>query len=111
MTKKYQIIYVDPPWKYKDTAEFKNFRPNGMGAVHHYPVMATEDICALTLPCEKDSILFLLATTPFLEDSFKVMNAWGYKYKTALYWDKIKLGTGHYFRGQVEVLLVGKKGK
>ena len=109
--KKYQIIYADPPWKYRDTAEFKKFRPIGFGAVFHYPVMPTDDICKMEIPSDKDSILFLWATTPFLEDAFRVMNSWGFKYKTALYWDKINMGTGHYFRGQVEVLLVGIKGK
>jgi N6-adenosine-specific RNA methylase IME4 len=109
--KKYQIIYADPPWKYRDTAEYKKFRPNGMGASFHYPVMTTGDICKLNIPSDNNAILFLWATTPFLEDGFKVINAWGYKYKTALYWDKVNLGTGHYFRGQVEVLLVGIKGK
>ena len=109
--KKYQIIYADPPWQYRDTARYKNFRPHGMGAVHHYSVMPTDDICNLKVPSDRNSILFLWVTTPFLEDGFKVLNAWGYKYKTALYWDKVNFGTGHYFRGQVEVLLVGVKGK
>lgn len=109
--KKYQIIYADPLWKYRDTAEFKKSRPRGMGAVHHYTVMETNEICSLNIPKEKDSILFLWAIVPFLEDGFKVLNSWGYKYKTALFWDKVTMGTGHYFRGQIEVLLIGISGK
>lgn len=109
--KKYQIIYADPPWKYRDKAQYKKFRPHGMGAEFHYPVMSTEDICSLKPPSDKNSILFLWVTTPFLEDGFKVMNSWGYKYKTSLYWNKVNLGTGHYFRGQIDILLIGVKGK
>ena len=109
--KKYQIIYADPPWKYKDKAEYKKFRPHGFGAEFHYQTISTDEICKLNVPADKDCILFLWVTTPFLPDGLMVMNAWKFKYKTALYWDKINMGTGHYFRGQVEVLLVGIKGK
>jgi len=42
----------------------------------------------------------------------KVMNAWGYKYKTKIYWRKImSLGMGFWYRGQVEELWLGIKGK
>ena len=39
------------------------------------------------------------------------MKAWGYKYKTGAVWVKDKIGTGYYFRGQAELLLVGEKGE
>lgn len=109
--KKYQIIYADPPWKYRDTAEFKKFRPHGFGADFHYKTLTTQEICQIWIPKEKDSILFLWVTVPFLEDGFKVLNSWGFKYKTALFWDKVTIGTGHYFRGQIEVCLIGISGK
>ncbi len=43
MKKKYQIIYADPPWKYKENW--------GNGAVkHHYSTMNFEDIKNLPVP-------------------------------------------------------------
>jgi N6-adenosine-specific RNA methylase IME4 len=40
-----------------------------------------------------------------------VMDAWGFKYKTTIYWRKImSLGMGFWFRGQVEVCLMGIRG-
>ena len=109
--KKYQIILADPPWRYRDTAEYKKFRPHGFGAEFHYKTLSTKEICSINIPKDKNSILFLWVTVPFLEEGFQVLNSWGYRYKTALFWDKVTIGTGHYFRGQIEVLLVGIRGK
>lgn len=43
--KKYQIIYADPPWSYKDKSK------NRGGAINHYSVMKDEDI--YNLPIQK----------------------------------------------------------
>jgi len=108
---KYNIIYADPPWKYD------NVRTGGSmksGAAQKYPVMSVEDICNLPVKdiLDKDSVLFLWVTVPFLPDGFKVMDAWGFKYKTTLFWRKTgSLGLGYWFRGQVECLLFGVRGK
>jgi N6-adenosine-specific RNA methylase IME4 len=42
--KKYQIIYADPPWEYKQSGSETNSR--GM-AKQNYSTMSTEDICNL----------------------------------------------------------------
>ena len=84
------------------------------GSASKYQVLSTDQICTLPINniAEKDCILFLWATTPLLPDAFKVMDAWGFKYKTAIYWRKImSLGMGFWFRGQVELCLLGIKGK
>jgi N6-adenosine-specific RNA methylase IME4 len=111
--KKYQIIYADPPWEYRDTALYKNYRPHGFGAEHHYKTMSINEICNLDINsiADKNSVLFLWITVPLLPEGLKVLIAWGYQYKTSLFWRKImSLGCGHWFRGQVEVLLMGIKG-
>lgn len=46
--KKYQIIYADPPWEYKQSGGVNGSR--GM-AKTHYDTMPTEDIC--NLPVDK----------------------------------------------------------
>ena len=51
------------------------------------------------------------ATNAKLKDAFKVLEGWGYDYKTNFVWIKNKLGLGNYVRGKHELLLIGKKGK
>ncbi len=111
MTKKYQIIYADPPWSYRNKNTGGSMKS---GAIAKYPTMTTDEICQLPIRdiTAKDSVLFLWATVPLIQDAFKVMEAWGYKYKTMLTWRKImSLGMGFWFRGQTEHLLLGVKGK
>ena len=83
-TKQYGIIYADPPWRYD--------RKHGSGvAENHYPTMSIEEICALPVSelAAKDSTLFLWATFPQLNEAFRVIDAWGFKYKTlAFLWLK-----------------------
>lgn len=84
------------------------------GACAKYPVMPLEALCALPVSrlADKDSVLFLWATVPLLPDTLEIMKAWGFQYKTAIFWRKImSLGLGFWFRGQVEVCLFGIRGK
>ena len=103
--KKYQVIYADPPWRYRVTIS-KNRRVE-----NHYPTMPIEDICALRLPCADDSILFLWATAPLIREAFQVMAAWGFEYQTSAVWNKVLMAMGYWFRGQHEILLVGTRGQ
>lgn len=61
---------------------------------------------------DKNAVLFLWATTPLLHEAFHVMKSWGFEYKTAIYWKKTKCsGLGYWYRGIVEILLFGIKGR
>lgn len=112
--KKYGIIYADPPWRY----ERRNIRG---GAENHYPTMTLEDICALPVAelADKDCALFLWTTFPKLKESFQVMEAWGFTYRTlAFLWLKQnrKAGTwvygmGFWTRSNAEVCLLALKGR
>ena len=78
--KKYNIIYADPPWKYKTWRE-------GTGtAEKHYPTMNIEDIVnmqnTIKQISDRDCILFLWVTFPCLLEGLRVMKEWGFKYKT-----------------------------
>ena len=109
--KKYQIIYADPPWSYRNKKTGGSMKS---GADAKYPTLAIDDICDLPISdiSDSNSVLFLWATVPLLPEAFKVMEAWGFKYKTMLTWRKImSLGMGFWFRGQTEHLLLGVKGK
>ena len=100
------MIYADPPWSYGDKQNIDGLG----GAVKHYPTMKLEEICELPIPAEGNAVLFLWVTSPLLEDSFKVINAWGFKYKTSFVWDKIAHNMGHYNSVRHEFLLVATKG-
>jgi N6-adenosine-specific RNA methylase IME4 len=73
--------------------------------------MDLDDISALKVPSAKNCVLFLWATAPKLREALKVIDSWGFEYKTHAVWDKQKIGMGYYFRGQHELLLVATKGE
>jgi N6-adenosine-specific RNA methylase IME4 len=103
----YRIFYADPPWQYSDR---KEYRPDG-AAENHYPTMTISELCKMKLPkIEDNAVLFLWVTSPLLEDAFKVINAWGFKYKASFVWDKIKHNMGHYNSVRHEFLLICTKG-
>lgn len=58
-----------------------------------------------------DAILYLWATAPKLAECFKVIDSWGFEYRTNLVWDKEKIGMGYHARNQHELLLVCKRGQ
>lgn len=110
---KYNIIYADPPWSYKDKS-----KSHGGGAESHYKCMSIEEICKLDIPSEKDSVLLMWTTYPQLEVAFDVIKAWGFKYKTCAFtWVKankngsIYMGMGRHTRANAEICLLATKGK
>lgn len=56
--------------------------------------MSLEEICNIKVKeiCDKDEcVLFMWVTAPFFESAFKVINAWGFEYKTVAFtWIKEK---------------------
>ena len=112
--KKYKVIYADPPWQYHN-------KPQGKGPEDHYQTMPLEDICALPVKelADKDCALFMWVTLPFLLDCFKVIDAWGFKYKTvAFVWikqnrvnDGIFWGMGMWTRSNAELCIIATKGR
>jgi len=104
----FRVIYADPAWSYND----KQNTPQLGGAAKHYNTMSISEISLLPIDkiSQKDSVLFLWVTSPLLEDAFKVVSSWGFKYKTSFIWDKIKHNMGHYNSVRHEILLVCTKG-
>lgn len=114
--KKYNIIYADPPWSYKDKA-----LAGKRGACCKYSVMSIEDIS--NLPVNKiaadNCILFMWVTMPFLKDVFNVIESWGFTYKTCGFtWikknkksDSLFWGMGSWTRANAELCLIATKGK
>lgn len=75
--KKYNIIYADPPWQYQ--------RSKVQGsAEQHYPCMSIKQLCSLSVNeiADKDCVLFLWATFPKLPEALRLIDAWGFNYKS-----------------------------
>lgn len=111
--KKYKIIYADPPWRYDQK------RLQG-AAEKHYATMNINDMCALPINnlADSDCVLFLWVTFPMLPDALKLIEAWGFEYKTvAFVWLKKNkkspswfYGLGFWTRGNAEICLLAKRG-
>lgn len=104
---RYNLVYADPPWSYGNTMPDYFTEQED-----HYPVMSLTDICALPIKdiLADNAVMFLWVTSPILEESFEVIKAWGFKYKTSFVWDKVKHNMGHYNSVRHELLLVCVKG-
>jgi len=79
---------------------------------NHYQLMELEDIKNLDIKsiAENNAVLFLWATSPILEESFEVIKAWGFEYKSSIIWDKEIMVMGHYVGIQHEFLLICTRG-
>ena len=73
--KKYDIIYADPPWS------FKNFSKKGEGRNpnQHYETQSIDWIKSLPVNdiASKDSVLFLWVVNHSLPLAFEVIESWG----------------------------------
>lgn len=118
--KKYKIIYADAPWSYKVWPKDTGL---GRSAESHYCTMPKEEIynmrSVIDRISDKDCVLFLWVTAPCLQEGLKVIDMWGFKYKTigftwikqnktknSLFW-----GMGYYTRANAELCLLATKGK
>ena len=115
---KYNVIYADPPWEYKQGGVTKKAR--GV-AKKHYATMQTSEIAKLPIPkiSKENALCFLWATFHNIDQALDLMKAWGFEYKTAAFvWVKKNKksntnfwGMGAYTRANAEVCLLGiKKG-
>lgn len=111
--KKYDIVALDPPWHYRGQIQHNGVATTGC-ANAHYSTVPLKDM--LTLPLETllnpDSLVFMWATAPCLEDALALGNARGLKYATiAFVWNKVRPNPGYYTMSQCEYVLVWKNGK
>lgn len=123
---KYTVIYADPPWCYDD-----KLTHHGGSAESHYPVLKADDLADLPVGdvlADDDCLLFLWCTHPQKAVGLRVMEAWGFQFKTvAQVWVKLNqkkkglcgwprmrspfFGLGRWARGNTEELLLGVRGK
>lgn len=114
--RKFKTILADPPWRFVN-------RTGKMAPEHkrlnRYGTMTTAEICELPVAevLDRTAHLYLWTPNALLPDALKVMEAWGFEYKTNLVWHKIRKdggsdgrGVGFYFRNVTEMILFGVRG-
>lgn len=99
----FDISLSDPAWQYNQRCDTDRMRG---GAVSKYDLMSTDQICQL--PVREISadrgLCFLWVTAPFMDDGIRVMEAWGYDYKTVAFtWIKTNRGKGGIWVRQYEL--------
>ena len=116
--KKYNVIYVDPPWGYQNKA-------TRAAADKHYGTMTIEELKQMPITrgggglAADDCALFMWATFPMLREALDLIEAWGFKYKTiAFNWIKqnksgagLFWGLGNWTRSNSEICLLAIRGK
>ena len=113
----FQTVMADPPWRFLNRS--------GKIAPEHkrltrYETMTTEEICELPVRdvTVEPAHLYLWVPNALLPDGLRVMEAWGFEYKSNVVWHKIRKdggsdgrGVGFYFRNVTELILFGVRGK
>lgn len=112
--KKYNVIIMDPPWPYSSRRMMQDNGKKAAGIDDEYSTMTIQDMMDLDIPkiCAENCLLYVWTTGPKLEEAFKLINAWGFKYSTVAYvWNKRVPNPGFYSMSQCEYVLVAKKGR
>ena len=114
---RYACVLADPPWQF--------INRTGKVAPEHrrlsrYGTMDVATICALPVSeiAASTSHLYLWVPNALLPNGLRVMEAWGFQYKSNIVWRKIRKdggsdgrGVGFYFRNVTEIVLFGVRGK
>lgn len=115
--RRFRTVLADPPWQFQNRT--------GKVAPEHrrlnrYGTMALDEICALPVAdCVASTAhLYLWVPNALLPDGLRVLQAWGFEYKSNIVWRKIRKdggsdgrGVGFYFRNVTELILFGVRGK
>lgn len=113
----YQIIYADPPWDYKGQKQHTGKRgKDSGGAINHYPTMKLKDLKEMKSfiqdLTDENCLLFMWTSSPHLDQAIELLKHWGFKWSTiAFVWDKQRVNPSFYTMSQIEIVLLGKKGK
>lgn len=102
---KFGVIYADPPWVYSNQA-------TRASTSNHYDGMTVDELCELPVKdlAADDAFLHLWTTNAFLFDCKRIMEAWGFEYRSVFVWVKPQMGIGNYWRVSHEFLLLGRRG-
>lgn len=124
-SKRFDIIYADPPWDYGGKLQFDKSSKSAenldykreifiSSASFKYPTLKLSELSRMPLQdiAKDDCLLFLWATSPHLAQAIELGEQWGFKYRTvAFVWDKMVHNPGKYTLSNCELCLVFKKGR
>lgn len=115
--RKFATVLADPPWRFAN-------RTGKMAPEHkrlsRYGTMTLDEICALPVAqvVRPTAHLYLWVPNALLPEGIRVLQSWGFEYKTNIVWHKVRKdggsdgrGVGFYFRNVTELLLFGVRGK
>lgn len=115
--RRFAAILADPPWRFAN-------RTGKMAPEHRrlsrYGTMTVEDIAGLPVAgiAAETAHLYLWVPNALLPEGLRVLQAWGFAYKTNIVWHKRRKdggsdgrGVGFYFRNVTELILFGVRGK
>jgi N6-adenosine-specific RNA methylase IME4 len=112
----YGVILADPPWR------FETWSARGRGRSPKCSTMPIDEIVALPAAelAAPDCALFLWAVWPTMPAAFRVIEAWGFRFKTCAFcWLKAdpdrcpirpSIGLGYWTRANSEVCLLATRG-
>lgn len=109
---RFKTILCDPPW------EYVQWSPKSNRAATHYTTQGTRFICRLPVEevADRDCTLLLWATNPKFPDAFRVLEAWGFEFKSMMTWAKMsraaapRIGLGYHARACTEHLIIATRG-
>jgi N6-adenosine-specific RNA methylase IME4 len=118
MSKKYNIIYADPPWSFNSVKTGGSMKS---GAADNYPTMTLEQMKKLDVPaiCEKDCVLIMWYVSSQPQEALDLVKAWGFTVKNmnCFIWQKLTtnlmphFGMGYWTRAGAECALIAVRGK
>jgi N6-adenosine-specific RNA methylase IME4 len=106
-------ILADPPWRFATwnrATAIKRRASHGtnVSAATHYETMTTDDIAALPVAdlAGENCCLFMWISWPMLPDALRLIEAWGFQYKTCAFdWMKAHAGQLDMLRDDADVLM------
>lgn len=117
--RRFGVLYADPPWRFQAWSG----KGKARSAENHYPTKTRAEIEALRDHVHRlaadDCALFLWAVMPQLPEALRVIEAWGFAFKTVAFtWVKltrsgvgISMGLGYWTRANAELCLLATRGR
>jgi N6-adenosine-specific RNA methylase IME4 len=110
-TKKYSIIYADPPWRVQRGPDWNS---NGPSKPLPYPTMSIEDIKSIPVKyiSQDNAHCYIWTINKYIPETYDIARAWGFKPSCLLTWCKPRhgIGIGGTFVQTSEHLLFCRRG-